>query len=212
MADIFDEISEDLRQDKIIQLWKKFSKLIISFVVIIIFSIFGYQGYISLEKNKLNTQASDFFNALENLENSNLEKSEELFLKNQSNSSAGYLMLSIFGLAETNLKKNNITKMIENYKNIYENSDFDNYYRNLARILSVIKDNKSSYEQLHNRLLPILNSPSKLQSLAAELEIILFIRFDMIKKAKLSLSKLLNRKDVSMEQRNRLSLISKLYD
>ena len=212
MADIFDEISEDLRQDKIIQLWKKFSKLIISFVVIIIFSIFGYQGYISLEKNKLNTQASDFFNALENLENSNLEKSEELFLKNQSNSSAGYLMLSIFGLAETNLKKNNITKMIENYKNIYENSDFDNYYRNLARILSVIKDNKSSYEQLHNRLLPILNSPSKLQSLAAELEIILFIRFDMIKKAKLSLSKLLNRKDVSMEQRNRLSLICKLYD
>jgi len=75
-----------------------------------------------------------------------------------------------------------------------------------------MKDNKSSYQQLHDRLKPILNSPNKLQTLAAELEIILFIKFDMIKQAKVSLKTLLSRKEISFEQKNRLILINKVYE
>jgi len=30
MADIFDEVSEELKQDQLIQIWKKYSKLIIN--------------------------------------------------------------------------------------------------------------------------------------------------------------------------------------
>ena len=74
-----------------------------------------------------------------------------------------------------------------------------------------MKDDKSSYQQLHDRLEPILNSPNKLQILAAELEIILFIKFDMIKQAKESLNALLTRKEISFEQKNRLILINKVY-
>ena len=59
---------------------------------------------------------------------------------------------------------------------------------------------------------PILNSPSKLQLLASELEILLLIRFDKIDKAKLSLTKLLKRSDISFEQKNRLDLINKVYN
>ena len=102
--------------------------------------------------------------------------------------------------------------MTQNYKSIYENTNFDNYYRDLSRLLSVIRDKKSSYKKLHNRLKPILNSPSKLQLLAAELEIILLVRFDMIKRAKSSLTKLLSRNEISIEQNNRLTLINKLYE
>ena len=212
MADIFDEVSEDLRQDKIIQVWKKFSKFIISFVLFVIISMFGYQGYNNWKKNQLNDQSENFFNALENLENNNLQKSSELFIKTSSGNINGYEMLSIFGLAETNFQNNKIEKMTENYKSIYDNTNFDNYYRGLSRLLSVIRDNKSSYKKLHNRLEPILNSPSKLQMLAAELEIILLVRFNMIKKAKSSLTNLLNRNKISIEQKNRLTLINKLYE
>ena len=91
--------------------------------------------------------------------------------------------------------------MILNYKDIYENQNIDIYYRDLSRLLSVMKDNKSSFEKQKQLLQPILSSPSKLQLLAAELEILLLIRFDKVDEAKLSLTKLLKRADLSFEQK-----------
>ena len=50
-----------------------------------------------------------------------------------------------------------------------------------------------------------------LQILAAELEIMLFIKFDRIREAQTALNVLLKRSDISFEQKNRLELISKIY-
>ena len=69
---------------------------------------------------------------------------------------------------------------------------------------------KKVLQQLHDRLEPILTSPSKLQILAAELEIMLFIKFEMIKQAKESLKILLDRQGISFEQKNRIFLINKV--
>ena len=212
MADIFDEVSEDLRQDQILKIWKKYSKFIIGFIILIIISVLGFQGYKSWNKNQLNVKSEYFFNALEKLENKEFKESIELFSNNSSKDTDAYSMLSNFGLAESNFKNKDIEKMILNYQAIYDNKNIDSYYQYLARFLSVMKDNKSSYQQLHDRLEPILNSPNKLQMLAAELEIILFIKFDMIKRAKGALKALLNRKEISIEQKNRLILINKVYE
>ena len=46
MADIFDEVSEELKQDQLIQLWKKYSKFIITFFIILVLSVLTYQAYI----------------------------------------------------------------------------------------------------------------------------------------------------------------------
>ena len=50
-----------------------------------------------------------------------------------------------------------------------------------------------------------------LQVLAAELEIMLLIKFNKIKQAQKALNVLLNRSDISFEQKNRLELIKKIY-
>ena len=119
--------------------------------------------------------------------------------------------MSLFGLAESNYKSGKIDEMIFNYKTIYDNESVDIYYRNLARILSVLKDNSSSLNQQILKLEPILNSPSMLQVFAAELEIMLLIKFNKIKEAQKALNMLLNRSDISFEQKNRLELINKIY-
>ena len=121
-------------------------------------------------------------------------------------------MLSLFGLAESNYREGNFDQMISNYKTIYDDNNIDVYYRYLARMLSVIKDNSSSFDQQKLLLDPILNSPSKLQPLASELKIILLIKFDKIKEAQKLLKTLLDRKDISLEQKNRLELIGKIYN
>ena len=211
MADIFDEVSEELKQDQLIQIWKKYSKLIITLISLIIISLISYQAYITWNKKKIEAISEQYFQALEKLEDKNYSESHDLFLKNSQNDKSGYSTLSLFGLAESNYQNKKIDEMILNYQTIYSNENIDIYYRNLSRILSVLKDNKSSFDQQKLLLEPILNSPSKLQTLAAELEVMLFIKFDKIKEAQSALNILLKRSDISFEQRNRLELINKIY-
>ena len=211
MADIFDEVSEELKQDQLIQIWKKYSKLIITLISLIIISLVSYQAYITWNKKKIEAISEQYFQALEELEDKNYSESHDLFLKNSQNDKSGYSTLSLFGLAESNYQNKKIDEMILNYQTIYSNENVDIYYRNLSRILSVLKDNKSSFDQQKLLLEPILNSPSKLQILAAELEVMLLIKFDKIKEAQSALNILLKRSDISFEQRNRLELINKIY-
>ena len=211
MADIFDEVSEELKQDQLINIWKKYSKLIISFIFIVVISIISYQVFMSWNKKKIESMSEQYFDAIEELQNKNFFKSKELFLKN-SKQKNGYKMLSLFGLAESNYREGNFDQMISNYKTIYDDNNIDVYYRYLARMLSVIKDNSSSFDQQKLLLDPILNSPSKLQPLASELKIILLIKFDKIKEAQKAIKTLLDRKEISFEQKNRLELIGKIYN
>ena len=211
MADIFDEVSEELKQDRLLQIWKKFSKFIISFFLFLIISILSYQFFINFNKKKLESRSQQFFNALEKLESQKYKESFDIFLRSSNEDNKGYRVLSLFGLAETNYKRGKIKEMALNYKNIYEDTNIDIYYRNLSRLLSVMKDNISTFENQISILQPILNSPSKLQLLAAELEVILHIRSDNIDKASVKLKNLLTRSDISLEQKSRLELINKIY-
>ena len=211
MADIFDEVSEELKQDRLIQIWKKYSKYIISFLFITIISIFSYQLFIYWDKKKLEANSQQFFDAIDKLENKKYEESSSIFFKSSNEDNEGYRVLSLFGLAETNYKSGNINEMILNYKNIYEDTNVDLYYRDLSRLLSVMKDNVSTFDQQINILKPILNSPSKLQLLAAELEVMLHIKFENINEALVKLNNLLIRPNISLEQKSRLELIHKIY-
>ncbi|MDC0549182.1 tetratricopeptide repeat protein [Alphaproteobacteria bacterium] len=212
MADIFDEVSEELKQDQLIQFWKKYSKFIISLFILLVLLVSTYQFYMMWNEKKLTESSEQFFSGLEKLDNKDFEKSAEIFLNSSLDQKDGYRVLSIFGLAHSNFENGKISEMVSNYQTIYEDKTIGNYYQDLARILSVMKDNKSNFSELQERLKPILNSPSKLQLLAAEMEIVLFIRFNKLEKARNSIKLLLARADITQEQKNRLSLIDKVYN
>ena len=212
MADIFDEVSEELKQDQLKQIWNNYSKYIISVAFIIFISVLGYFFYDKWKLEKLEVSSSKFFSGIEKLEKKEFLSSIEIFSKGVDQDHKGYKTLSLFGIAEAYFKIGKVDEMVLSYKSIYENQNIDIYYRDLARLLSVMKDNVSSFETQRKILEPILNSPSKLQLLAAELEIMLFIRFNKIDEAKLSISKLLKRPDITFEQKNRLDLIDKVYN
>ena len=212
MADIFDEVSEELKQDQLKKIWQDYYKYFISVSIILFTSGLGYFFYDKWKVEKLEVSSSNFFSGLEKFEEKNFQSSLDYFSKGINQDNLGYKTLSLFGIAEANFKIGKIDEMILNYKEIYEDSNIDIYYRDLSRLLSVMKDNKSSFETQKQILEPILNSPSKLQLLAAELEILLLIRFDKVDEAKLSLTKLLKRSDISFEQKNRLELINKVYN
>ena len=211
MADIFDEVSEELKQDQLIQFWKKYSKYFISIALVLIISFLGYFFYNQWKQKMLENSSSQYFSAIKKLENKEFESSLEDFSKGVNENNRGYKILSLFGLAEANFKLGKINEMILNYETIYNNQDIDIYYRDLARLLTVMKNNTKTFEEQINILQPILNSPSKLQLLASELKILLMINFNKIDDAKKSIDQLLSRSEISSEQKNRLDLIRKVY-
>jgi len=211
MADIFDEVSEELKQDQLIQFWKKYSKYFISIALVLIISFLGYFFYNQWKQKMLENSSSQYFSAIKKLENKEFESSLEDFSKGINENNRGYKILSLFGLAEANFKLGKINEMILNYETIYNNQDIDIYYRDLARLLTVMKNNTRPFDEQINILQPILNSPSKLQLLASELKILLMIKFNKIDDAKESIDQLLSRSEISSEQKNRLDLIRKVY-
>lgn len=74
-----------------------------------------------------------------------------------------------------------------------------------------MKDNISTFDEQINILEPILNSPSKLQLLAAELEIMLYVRSGNVNDGYTKIKNLLKRPDISLEQKSRLELLNKIY-
>ncbi len=211
MADIFDEVSEELKQDQLIQFWKKYSKYFISIALVLTISILGYFFYNQWKQKTLENSSSQYFSGIKKLENKEFVSSLEDFSKGVNENNIGYKILSLFGLAEANFKLGKINEMILNYETIYTNQDIDIYYRDLARLLTVMKNNTKTFEEQINILQPILNSPSKLQLLASELKILLMIKFNKIDDAKESIDQLLSRSEISSEQKNRLDLIRKVY-
>ena len=74
-----------------------------------------------------------------------------------------------------------------------------------------MKDNISTFNEQIKILKPMLNSPSKLQLLAAELEVMLYIRSENVNEAYTKIKNLLKRPDISLEQKSRLELLNKIY-
>ena len=141
MADIFDEVSEELKQDQLVQLWKKYSKYIFTFVILLIISILSYQLYFVWNKNRLTRVSEVFFDGLSKLDNKKFQESANIFLKSSLEQKDGYRVLSMFGLAHSNFKNGKNSEMIQNYESIYQDKNIGIYYQHLARMLSVMKDN-----------------------------------------------------------------------
>ena len=49
MSDVLRQIDEDLRKDRLINLWRKYGIYILSFIIIVILSVVGFQFKISIE-------------------------------------------------------------------------------------------------------------------------------------------------------------------
>ncbi len=211
MADIFDEVSEDLRKDQYKQIWFKYKKFIISFVFIFVLSVVTFK-MIELYQEKKKTEISIlYFEGLKEIKNKNYEKAEVLFEKIIRNADIGYTLLSYFKLANINLNKKNFQSMEMYYDKIMSLDNINKAYKDYALILKITNSPNINNDDKIKALKPFLNSPSEFQPIASELEILYLIENKKMKIARNKLDKLLKQKSISNNQKNRLSTIDEIY-
>ena len=211
MADIFDEVSEDLRKDQYKQIWLKYKKFIISFIFIFALSIsaFKYIEYYQ-EKKRMETAAL-YFEGVHEIENKNLEKAEVIFKQIIENADLGYTVLSYFKLANINFNKKDFQSMESNYDKIIGLENINKAYKEFALILKITNSPNITKDKKIKFLKPFLTSPSEFQPIASELEILYLIENKKMKTAEKKLEELLKQKNISNNQKNRLSIIDEIY-
>ncbi|MDC1383886.1 tetratricopeptide repeat protein [Candidatus Puniceispirillum sp.] len=163
MADIFDEINEDLKQDQLRKLWARYGKYVIILILLVVLSVGARQGY-NIWHDKQTTTAAIAYHKAANADNS----SEALTgLLGQLN--AGYAMLARFDIAAAQAKDMEYTTAEASYLALSKDPDIKKLYRQAAVLLSVMNapDSRDDNE-LVARLLGLESQAGPWQAMALE--------------------------------------------
>ena len=148
MSDIFQEIDEDLRQDKVARLWKAYGKYLVSLAVFIILAIAGYR-FIEHMNEENREQASELYELASEAGRTGDKKAAiELFSDERFNGTMGYAIISKLKKATLAKGNNDPEGMAIVLKEIVRNEEIPSYLRNLARLKLIASDSDNYISQL----------------------------------------------------------------
>tara|TARA_B110000444_G_C18827842_1_gene591367 strand:+ start:139 stop:780 length:642 start_codon:yes stop_codon:yes gene_type:complete len=140
MANIFNEIDEDIRKERYQNLWSKYGKFIIGFLmlIVIIFSISQYLQSKNISDNKkiLDT----YFMAIENIERNQLDLANQKLESVFGEKNKTLIALSGLKLSETYLINDQKEDALFTLENIFNNKTLDTIFRDLALYKYLIID------------------------------------------------------------------------
>lgn len=124
MSDLFVEVDEAMKQERLANLWQKYGGFVIGFLVMIVLGTAANEGYISLQASKNQAQTSNFLKVTNDKDNTALsELSPEL--------------LSLIDIKEAGLIAQEATKA-EAQKLYTEISSDENAYKPVKQIAAYI--------------------------------------------------------------------------
>ena len=200
MADIFDEIEEDLRRDRMALLWQRYGNYILGFAILIIVGVAGNQGYDYWKNSRAQSAGDMFFEAViaENSLDAMSAVSKEL--------PKGYEMLSRFRIAALFSEEGKQAEAEKSYLLLSEDPSIDSFYQQIALLLSVMNaPETSSKEELINRISSLAEFAGPLQGLALETSSGLYLELNQPGKALSFLKRASELTDIPPDLRQRIS-------
>ena len=132
MADIFDEIDEDLKRDQMQLLWVRYGKIVMAAVTTIVLLVALRQGYIAWQTSQAEASASAYQQAL---------KSDDVVAALEAQRgqlTGGYAMLAQFQIAAEQAASDNFAVAEASYLALASDASLDPLYQEAATLLSVM--------------------------------------------------------------------------
>lgn len=140
MAEKFDEflveVENDIRKEKMLQLWKQYGKQVVAGVVGIIILISGYNFWSYYEQNKRTQMAEKLIAAQDFIGQGETEKAQTILSSMATGSPTVYQQLALFQKA--GLLSQKPEEMREIYQQLAANTKIDPLWRDLATLLKVM--------------------------------------------------------------------------
>ena len=132
MANIFNEVDEDIRKERYQSLWNKYGKYVISLIVliIVIFSISQYSKQKNIIDNK--KLLDIYYSAAEKIEINQYELANKSLVKVYNEKNKTLSALSGFKLVEILIQDNQKEKALLFLEEMYNNKSLEQIYRELA--------------------------------------------------------------------------------
>jgi|TARA_B100000401_G_scaffold398475_1_gene309144 hypothetical protein len=148
VSDIFQEIDEDLRQDKVARLWKAYGKYLVALAVFIILVIASYR-FIEHKNEKNREQTSELYELASETGRSGDKKAAiELLSDEMFDENIGYSIISKLKKAALAKSNNDLEGTEIVLKEIITNEDIPLYLRDLARLKLFASDSDNNSSQL----------------------------------------------------------------
>ena len=133
MSDIFQEVDEEVRREKLQQLWERHSNLIVSLALLVVLAVGGWRGYEWWEAKKAAVSGTQFETAIRLAEDGKQAEAQAAFAKIAQDGSSGYRILARFREA-AELSKTDPAAAVNLYASLAADSSLDRTLRDLAAV------------------------------------------------------------------------------
>jgi hypothetical protein len=133
VADIFQEVDEDLRRDKALAFWKRYQNHIIGFVLIAVAATAGISGWKYWKQQRIEANGADYLQALQTLQRD--PKAAAPLFDTLAKEGGGFAVLARFQQAGQSLKDGDKAKAVEQFAAIARDGSVDKALKDLAAVL-----------------------------------------------------------------------------
>jgi hypothetical protein len=205
MADIFDEITEELKRDRTQEMWTKYGKYIIAAAVAVVGGVALSQGYGVWTKIQSEASASAYNMAIQS---ENVSTALETALPSLTD---GYGMLAKFSLAAAKAEAGDAIGAEQDYLSLSTDKSVDPLYQQAALLLSVMSaGDGADTAELQGRLAPLVGAAGAWQGLALELSAALDLRAGNVGNAKTKLEQILALSEIPADLRQRAARLASM--
>lgn len=134
MSDIFREVEEELRQEKLQSLWKSYGAYLIAVLVLIVGAIGGYKFYKSWEADQAGASGAKYTEALVLLSENKIDEAAPLLAELAKDGHGSYPVLARIQEAASLAKSGKKEDALTSYDAIAADASVETTFRDLARI------------------------------------------------------------------------------
>ncbi len=169
MSDIFNEVDEEVRRERLKQLWDRYSIFIVGIAILIVAGIGGWRGYEYYVGKKANVAGAAFESAVTLSEQGKFAEAEAAFAKVATEAPAGYQVLSRFRAAAA-LAQDKPVDAVKAYDALAADGSIGQTYQDLAAVRAglLLVDN-ATLADLQKRLDPLAGASRTFRHTAREL-------------------------------------------
>lgn len=169
MSDIFNEVDEEVRREKLKQLWERHSNLIVAVVLLVVLGVAGWRGYEWYDSRNAAESGAAFEAAVLLAEGGKHDEARAAFAKLAKEGSSGYRTLAGFREAAEAAKTDGAAA-VAGYDGLANNSSLDRSLRDLAAVRAgLILVDTAPLAELTTRLEPLTAADRPFRHTAREL-------------------------------------------
>jgi len=160
MADIKDtmarEIEEELRRERLLQLWDKYGTYILAAAVAVVLVVMGYQYYKSRQAASSEAASVQYIVALRDFAYSKPAEAQKALEELLVTAPSGYATLARLRLAASEQSAGNAAEAAAAFDDVAKDSSIDPILADYARLqAAMLKLDTASFTEVKNRLTPL---------------------------------------------------------